>query len=385
MGGLEEALLPGDQIVLGAYLRMLIIGIGYMFPICAVWAAFDYWKLLFPTSPIEYQLNMVYQLGSVTTVFALSLLSGPVDIFKRVLSGFFGQFICLAVILSFRWLPLQRDSLFWVLMLNTVAMSVVTGLLDSAILSLNSQYSSRMQEAMQIGIGCSIFVSVVYRVTTKLLGRTPEEAATAFFFVSLLTVIACIYSFVSLLNLPVSAGVPRVSPAVGGKMAVLRKCWKNELVVFLHFAFCGFGYPAMITAIPCLSDSWLRKDHWFQTILLTCFTIADLVFRFLVRFRGPLTPSNIGWTVLARAVLLPLLVVAAVGGLSDWLAVGVVILFGVSNGYLISLSLIIMNELPNCSKDELFNVGRFSAFAVNSGLCVGGLAAAACASLLGLQ
>ena len=379
----SEPLLPGG-LVMGAYWRMLIIGIGYMFPICAVWAAFDYWKLLFPDQRVEYDLNMVYQLGSVSTVLILSFCNWQVNIFKRIITGFCGQFITLAVILSFRWLPLSADSLFLLLMINTVAMSVVTGILDSAILSLNSQYSPRMQEAMQVGIGFSIFVSVIFRVVTKFLGRTPEEAATAFFSISLLTVFACIYSFVSLLNLPVSAGVARISPVNPGNLNILRKCWKNELVVFLHFCFCGFGYPAMITAIPSKSQFW--KNHWFQTILLTVFTITDLGFRSLVRFRGPLNPGNIGWTVLARFVIIPFLVVAASGWFEDdWTAVLIVGLFGMSNGYFISLSLILMNEIPNLSKEELFNVGRFSAFAVNAGLCLGGLTASFFASILDLQ
>ena len=371
---------------MGAYWRMLIIGIGYMFPICAVWAAFDYWKILFPGQRIEYDLNMVYQLGSVSTVLVLSFCSAQVNIYQRIITGFCGQFFTLGVIVSFRWLPFSNDTLFSILMINTVAMSIVTGVLDSAILSLNSQYSPRMQEAMQVGIGCSIFVSVVYRVLTKIIGRTAEEAATAFFLISLLTVFMCIYSFISLLNLPISAGVARVSPVTLGKIEILKKCWKNELVVFLHFAFCGFGYPAMITAIPCVSDSWLRENHWFQTLLLTVFTVTDLAFRSLVRFRGPLDPGNIGWTVLARCLLLPLLVMAAMGWFqNDYVTVVIVALFGISNGYLISLSLILMNELPNCSKDELFNVGRFSAFAVNAGLCLGGLSASAFASFLDLQ
>lgn len=30
---------------------MLVIGIGYLFPIAAIWAAFDYWKAGVETSP----------------------------------------------------------------------------------------------------------------------------------------------------------------------------------------------------------------------------------------------------------------------------------------------------------------------------------------------
>lgn len=40
---------------------MVVIGIGYLFPIAAIWAAFDYWKLLFPDQNVEFAVTALYQ------------------------------------------------------------------------------------------------------------------------------------------------------------------------------------------------------------------------------------------------------------------------------------------------------------------------------------
>lgn len=59
----------------------------------------------------------------------------------------------------------------------------------------------------------------------------------------------------------------------------------------------------VITAIPCVTFTSLDKDHWFQTILLTVFTTADVIGRFSVRFRGPLDHSNVWLTLIFRKLL----------------------------------------------------------------------------------
>ena len=422
-----------------AYLCMLVIGVGYMFPICAVWAAFDYWKFLLSesvenASQIEFELNAVYQTGSVSTVLFLALFNGQgASVPLRVYFGFLGQFLTLFFLLSARfWASeISIENLRFSLLLSTLMLSVVTGVLDSAILSLNSQYDSKMQEAMQIGIGCSISISIFLRVITKALGRTDESAATAFFSSSLGIVVLCILAFRTLLKLKVSENVvaklgwdnsfsliferhetssedlafyspleSRRNPSflieensrslqenwksfrAGSNvefLTVLRKCWKFELVVFSQFVICAFGYPALITAVPCFQGrkTWLGQSNWFQTIQLALFAISDLLSRFCIRWRGKLENTNFGYTLIPRVLIAGLLFIAATGRLnSDFFVSAIVSVFGLLNGYFVSLAVVLVNDLPNCSKSELFLIGRFSAFALNFGLCIGGILAA---------
>jgi equilibrative nucleoside transporter 1/2/3 len=407
------------------YLKMMIIGIGYLFPMCALFAAFDYWKELFAdrATSIEFEIMVVYQTASVGTVFALSLVES-MDMHLRIVGGFIGQFISLLFIATFPLLSefIPATVLYYVLMVFTFSMAVSTGFLDSALLCFNSQYSPRMQEALQIGIGCSIFASVVYRDVTKMIGSNIEESSIIYFVCSLLTVIACLWNYISLLRHPVSWPV-RASPVFRGEQRngddtpaslaltpnaeddqishfgsepittskVIQKCWKNQLVVFLHFIYCSLGYPAMITAIPLYSaslreDSFLGRENWYQAMLLTIFTVTDTASRFAVRERFSFTPSSFWKSVIIRTVLIPLLWVAAGGWVqSDLFSVMAVVVFGLTNGYCISLSLILMNEIPGMNVQELAVAGRFSAFSVNAGLCVGGILASLFSSVFIIQ
>ena len=404
------------------YLKMMIIGIGYLFPMCALFAAFDYWKELFAerATTIEFEIMMVYQTASVGTVFALSLVES-MDMHLRIVGGFIGQFISLMFIATFPMLSefVPSTVLYYVLMVFTFSMAVSTGFLDSALLCFNSQYSPRMQEALQIGIGCSIFASVLYRDLTKMIGSNIEESSIIYFVCSLLTVIACLWNYISLLRHPVSWPV-RASPVFRGEQRigdetpaslslstsvdddqltgcgvheslstrrVLEKCWTNQLVVFLHFIYCSLGYPAMITAIPLYSSSlrdssFLGRENWYQAMLLTIFTVTDTASRFAVRERFSFTPSSFWKSVVIRTVLIPLLWIAAAGWIqSDLFSVFAVVTFGLTNGYCISLSLILMNEIPGMTVQELAVAGRFSAFSVNAGLCVGGIIASVFSSM----
>eukprot|EP00971_Amphidinium_carterae_P089336 1768048-Amphidinium_carterae.1 len=207
----------GDGEVL-AHFCMTAIGIGYLFPISAVWAAYDYWKLLFPSINFEFGVTFVYQLGSLITVAALSAGS-DFNMSRRIHSGFGGQFVSLLTIFCIRWAPtsLQGGSLYFVLVAIVFLCSIATGFLDSALLALCSQYSPEMQGKLQLGIGFGTLVSLLYRDASKAtLSHDVQDATSAFFVAALLTVLLCIWSYRRLMQLPVSR---HISPAVHAEKA----------------------------------------------------------------------------------------------------------------------------------------------------------------------
>ncbi|KAF4669399.1 Metal transporter cnnm2 [Perkinsus chesapeaki] len=269
-------------------------------------AAFDYWKALFPNTNVEFPITCIYQAGAVLTVAALSM--GRTFKFKqRIYGAFVGQFMGLLVVLVSRWISLGEAALYTSLMIlvfDRLFLSIVTAFADSSLLALNSQYSPKMQEAMQIGVGLSTFVSVMYRDTTKLMAASVADATSIYF---------------------------------------------------------GAALATVITAIPCVTFTSLDHDHWFQTILLTVYTAADVIGRFSVRFRGPLNYSNIWITAVFLALLVPILILCASGIISnDWVSLCSVLVFGLANGL---------------TADELEATGRFSAVSLNLGLCMGGFLA----------
>mmetsp|Transcript_4570 Transcript_4570/g.3725 ORF Transcript_4570/g.3725 Transcript_4570/m.3725 type:complete len:118 (+) Transcript_4570:227-580(+) len=56
----------------------------------------------------------------------------------------------LLVVLVSRWISLGEAALYTSLMILVLFLSIVTAFADSSLLALNSQYSPKMQEAMQI-------------------------------------------------------------------------------------------------------------------------------------------------------------------------------------------------------------------------------------------
>jgi len=388
---------------------MTVIGIGYLFPISAIWAAFDYWKLIFPEGNIEFEVSCVYQVGSVVTVaflsFSPSFSWGP-----RIYGGFSGQFVCLACILAFRWLHVEELVLKSLLMVLVALCSVATGYLDSALLSLCSQYSSDMQSYLQIGIGLGTLVSVLYRDATKLLmPGNITDATTIYFAVALVTVLVCVACYRLLIRLPESTKVaaqmrpgyisPACSlqpenyvlmddrddgfalPAAAGRpnsfRNVWRIVWRNQTVIFLNLFLTTLCYPGLITSIGCRQMLALRAGHWFQTLLLTAFTAADILGRFMLRFRMGLNHKNIQLVILIRACVFPMILWCITSpSAPDAVAFAVVSMFGFLNGYCVSLSLVVINEIPGMSDSQKKANGRISACSVNSGLCAGSVVAA---------
>lgn len=164
---------------------------------------------------------------------------------------------------------------------------------------------------------------------------------------------------------------------------VMRIVWRNQLVICLNLFLTTLCYPGLITSIHCRQLVTLRPGHWFQTLLLTAFTLADIVGRFLTRFRMGLHHGNIQICILIRAIIFPLMVFCIVNpSATDNFAFLVVSMFGFLNGYCVSLGLIVINEIPDMSDSQRKACGRISACSVNSGLCLGSLAAAGIAPWL---
>lgn len=419
--------MPGRREKRLGHICITIIGIGYLFPISAIWAAFDYWEVLFPGQNIEFPVSVVYQVGSVLTVALLSL-SHKVQLGPRIMGGFSGQFLCLGGIFAFRWLTISKAVLLNTLFALVALCSVATGYLDSALLALCSQYTSEMQQYLQIGIGLGTLVSVLYRDVTKLvLSGDVADATSMYFAVALVTVLICITSYKMLMRLPMSKHIrmkdggtvdegdlpfaftftptPSTTPHEGEQDApllgvektvsiddpdcsfshVLGKVWKNQVVIFLNLFLTTLCYPGLITSIPCREYIALRGEGWFQTLLLTSFTISDIIARFMTHFRIGLNHKNIWLTVVVRAVIFPIMVFCITNPAShDIYGFMVCSAFGFLNGYCVSLSLIVVNEIPDMSDEQRKTSGRMAACFVNSGLCMGSVAAAFVAPALGL-
>ena len=160
--------------------------------------------------------------------------------------------------------------------------------------------------------------------------------------------------------------------APSSKWDILRKVLFQELLVFLVFFQTLSLWPPLVTEIKSFNFDYLNESKWWSLILLFIFSLADVAGRYMVSyFRGPFTKSNIWILVLLRFVFFPLLICSVKGIIfqHDLFSIIFIFLFGWSNGYIGTLTIIYVNDCV--ATEEKGEAGNFTGFALNFGLVIG--------------
>lgn len=155
------------------------------------------------------------------------------------------------------------------------------------------------------------------------------------------------------------------------KWALLYKVRFNEFIVFLLFFSTLLLWPPLITEIKSFNFPHLQQTQWWSLLLLAVFSLSDCIGRVCVPYRGWLTKDNIWIAVLLRFLLFPL-IICSVKGLyftNDLFSTVFVFALGFTNGYLGTLSIVMVNE--RVEENEKGVVGTFTGFFLNAGLVFG--------------
>ena len=149
----------------------------------------------------------------------------------------------------------------------------------------------------------------------------------------------------------------------------------NESMVFLLFFSTLLCWPGLVTEIPSHSFPQLVESDWWSLLLLFIFSLFDCIGRYMVPYRMGLNKNNIWIPIVARFLLIPLLVCVVNDIIeSDLLSVLIVIVMGYTNGYLGTLSILLVNDC--CSSDEeRAKAGMLTGLILNTGLVLGSTAA----------
>lgn len=156
------------------------------------------------------------------------------------------------------------------------------------------------------------------------------------------------------------------------KMRVLKKVFPNLMVVFLLFVSTLILWPAVITEIPSYNSPYLEETRWWSLILLFLFAASDCMGRYFVDHKFGITASNVWAFALVRSLICCPLIVCSAKGIfftHDLWSAAFVIALGCSNGYLGSLSIILVNDCVEESEQGL--AGTFTGVFLNGGLVVG--------------
>jgi len=192
-----------------AYFLIIAIGIGYLFPFSALTQPIDYWHVLFPTRNIEFPMTTVFMWVNLTFLGLIVFFRQKSSITFRIVGGFIGQLVILLLVPNLTFFNLTEDTHYLMIMILTSIAAAATSLIDSVAIGLASQYSPKVLEGLQLGIGLSTLIGSVYRVLTKILFSSSQiiQSSILYFYVGGLTIFCCILSYYYLLSLPISAQI----------------------------------------------------------------------------------------------------------------------------------------------------------------------------------
>lgn len=195
-----------DRDVMVASVLFTAIGVGYLFPFSALTQPVDYWHKMFPEFNIEFPITTMYMWVNLIFLFLIVFFGGEPSYTFRVVGGFMGQFVALVAVPSLYFLHLDESTHFKMIMISTGVAAIATALVDSVAIGFAAQYPTKVQEALQFGIGFSTLIGSTYRVITKLVFPVDQvvESSLLYFYCGAATILLCIYAYYVILSLPMT-------------------------------------------------------------------------------------------------------------------------------------------------------------------------------------
>lgn len=382
--------------MLSMSLLFCAVGIGYLFPFSALTQPVDYWEDLFPGSDIEFLITAVYMYSNLTCLSMLVFLrpSKPSGFRSRILFGFVGQLVVLAVVPSLTtFLHLSELSNRIIVLGGTALVAIATAFLDSALIALVSTYPAGTQQYFQLGVGVSTLIGSLYRDLTKAVFPVGAvvESSLLYFYVGALTIVLCILAF---LQVPIFDSSEATEPLLNidlgrdsspeslekiefgnssTKWTVLRKVIITELTVSLVFTCSLALWPPLVTQIPWQKQIPLADPSWWPLLLLTCFSVFDCLGRVLSGYKFGLTRHTLVFAVIARFIFFPIFILIALDKAPflsyDGLVIVFVAILGFTNGHFATAAILFVNDCVE--EHELPQAGSFTSFFLNLGLVLG--------------
>lgn len=402
------------------YVSFSLIGIGYLFPFSAMSQPVDYWRLISTDSNLLFYISVIFMSVtlSVLVLLVFGAKSSSISLYVwRIALGFVGQFLMLLMVPSLHFVPSLSGTLYrTVILLCTSILAIATAFLDSSVIAFSCCFPVKYQQALQLGIGLSSLIGCIYRTLTKAFFPQTDEgiivSTLVYFYVGALTIALCLMVFFTLIQSPVANRCLNPSESVdpdqdtcdtfddtecteeatllpssshekvtrtltySEKKKMVMVTWINGLSVFTIFLTTLAVWPALITVLKPHWFPELGRSGWWPLILLNVFAIMDVIGRFMVPFRFFVSHRNIWIFSLLRTIFIPLMISSVTSTpafmSNDIVSIFFAIVLGWTNGWLGSLSIIMMNEITDSGSEKIF-VGTLASFYLNVGLVTGSL------------
>jgi len=384
----RKAMMSGsERLVMNS---MILLGLGYLAPYNSVLTAVDYFSDKFG-SDIEYYVAAALVCPNVVFL-ALSVMFGLPWSERTCIIGGFG--ILLAGSMA---MPFIEQA--WILLVVSFAMGMSTAMTQGTLFSICGLLGPQHTAALTIGTGCAGTVICLIRMATK---SAPSEwtSVLAFFIFSSVLCVACIVDFKCIVENSEYMLKCRGKTASQAKNDSLReplaKAEEGEdnndddndddevkekisntqiakqairgiISVVLVFLVTLAIFPGIISE---MKSSHVSSD-WWSLILFTAFNFTDTVGKFSAgQFQVLHLNGLLSWSVL-RLVFVPVFILCVNPDYIkwEWLQSVLVILFGLSNGYLGTLAMMLGPQ--QVSQEQSGRAGLIMVFFLTTGLAVG--------------
>lgn len=175
------------------YLSFVLGGAGFLFPYNSFIMAMDYFKMIYPDTPVVFDMSLVYIVVAFVTVLGNNLLVETCTLNSRINFGYIMSFITLIFVVTCEvWWKAFRTSTSYTINLAAVAVVAIgCTVQQSSFYGYTSMLPARYTQAVMVGESASgVFTSSV-RVLTKALVSELRGSTVYFFTVSISSVATC--------------------------------------------------------------------------------------------------------------------------------------------------------------------------------------------------
>lgn len=363
----------------------------------------------------ENYLELAAQIPSILFVFINMTLTKVVSNRIRIVSS-----ICLMLVLFTLTICLTKvntdgwQSAFLIISLAMIVlMNAGSAVLQGAICGLASMFPQNYMQGTFSGMGFGGLVASLASLATLSIGSSPVDSGFAFFLVAEFVLLCCLFGYLLIscsafvqfytsgadlasINTSMSIDISDnevglISPAVlhtendkntfSSILAVARKIWIPGLSILFVFLVTLACYPAIMSSIQSFSaDEVWAKIYFTPVVCFVLFNLTDFIGRNLAGvIRRPKDGSPVFLIVcLLRTLFIPLFLMCNlqprssdkyVFFKSDAAPIILSCLFGVSNGYMATVSMMHSPRLVPDGDVEL--AGSMMAFFMALGLGLG--------------
>lgn len=416
-----------------AYLIMLLLGAGLLFPYNAMLAAVDYWDDVYPGKDLTYWVPLVMMITGLTTQ-VLMIKYGHILSFKTWISTNYAGQVGLLVMLPLVDNFTDPSKSIYVTYTLMGIFGISSAILQNTVYAFAAIFPSKYMQAIMGGNGLAGVVVCIVRILTKAGFASDKEgnenSALVFFVLSAIMMVFCTFAYLVLLRLPfaqsyiladklasggtaTSAGsvngddgavtaekVPyrimgtegslpvEVVPA-GPEMVAAKQDEDGEIPLSEHVSSLGgvFRKIWLMVFTVCMvfvltflvfpgvltkiPTEYSKLNDWFTILLLTEFNVFDLIGRFLAKNYAIFSYKTLWMPVMARAVFTPLMILCVGPRVfsHDIWAYIFVALFAITNGHLASVAM--MMGPTSVEPHERQTAGMIMTFALNTGIAIG--------------